>query len=131
MSPKQILRSSPQVGKITCREEWWALTQSPDLDADPIRLLNIQFVGGPYDGHVETYHTCARLLPSEVTWLVSADAFRVLHGGDHDSSTDPRQSLTSVALYARETASETYRYRFVGVISIKQLTNSIRDHEER
>ena len=107
------------------------MTQSPDLGAGPIRLLNIEFVGGPYDGHVETYHTCARLLPSEVTWLVNADAFRVLHGGDHDSSADPRQSLTSVAFYARETASGTYRYRFVGAISIKQLTNSIRNHEER
>ena len=107
------------------------MTQSPDLDADPIRLLNIEFVGGPYDGHVETYYTCARLLPSEVTWLVGADAFRVLLGGGHDSNTDPRQSLTSVALYARETANETFRYRFVGAISIKQLTDSTRDHEER
>lgn len=94
-------------------------------------MLNVEFIGGPYDGHVETYHTCARLLPSEVTWLVSADAFRLLHGVDHDLCTEPRQSLSSVALYARESASVTYRYRFVGAISVKQLTNSIRDHEER
>ena len=116
---------------MTCREEWWALTQSPDLDADPIRLLNIEFVGGPYDGHVETFHTCARLLPSEVTWLVGADAFRVLHGDGRDLNTDPRRLLTSVALYARETANDTFRYRFVGAISSQQLTDSIRDYQER
>jgi hypothetical protein len=97
---------------------------------DPIRLLSIEFIGGPYDGHTETYHTCARRLPSEVTWLVSADAFRLLHGDGHDTNTDPRRSLTSVALYSRETANETFRYRFVGTIAIEQLTNSIREHDE-
>lgn len=107
------------------------MTQSPDFDADPIRLLHIDFVGGPYDGHVETYHTSARLLPKEVTWRVGADVLRRLHDGAHDSNSDPHQSVTSVALYARETAGETYRYRFVGAISIKQLIDSIRDHEER
>ncbi len=107
------------------------MTQSPDFDADPIRMLHIDFVGGPYDGHVETYHTSARLLPKEVTWRVGADVLRRLHDGGHDSNSDPHQSVTSVALYARETAGETYRYRFVGAVSIKQLTDSIRDHEER
>jgi hypothetical protein len=76
------------------------VTQSPDVDMDPIRLLNIEFIGGPYDGHAETYHTCARRLPREVTWLVSVDAFRLLHGDGHDMNTDPRRSLTSVALEA-------------------------------
>jgi len=26
-------------------KQWWASTQSPDLDADPFRLLSIKFVG--------------------------------------------------------------------------------------
>ncbi len=107
------------------------MTQSSDFDADPIRLLRIDFVGGPYDGHVETYHTSARLLPKEVTWRVDADVLRRLHDGGHDSNSGPRQFVTSVAFYARERAGETYRYRFVGAVSIKQLTDSIRDHEER
>jgi hypothetical protein len=107
------------------------MTQSPDFDADPIRWLHIEFVGGPYDGHVETYHTCARLLPREVTWRVDVDLIRALHDGGDGSNSDPQRSVMSVALYTRETANQTYRYRFSGAISIKQLTDSIRDHEER
>ncbi|QEF97362.1 hypothetical protein Mal15_14020 [Stieleria maiorica] len=106
------------------------MTQSPDFDADPIRLLHIDFIGGPYDGHVETYHTRARLLPKELTWRVGADALRRLKDAGHDSNSDSHQSVTSVALYARETTGDTYRYRFVATISIKQLTDSIRDHED-
>ena len=107
------------------------MTQSPDFDADPIRLLRIDFVGGPYGDRVETYYTSAPLLPKEVTWCVGADVRRRLHDGGHDSIFDPHQSVTSVAFYARETAGETYRYRFVAAVSIKQLTDSIRDHKER
>ena len=93
-------------------------------------MLSIEFVGGPYDGHSESYYTCSRLLPKEVLWLVGADAFRLLSGDGLQIDVDPRRSITSVALYSREDAGSTYRYRFVNVISIKQLTDSIRSHKE-
>lgn len=117
--------------QCTRREEWWELTQSPAFDADPIRLFSIEFVGGPYDGHFQTYYTCARLLATEVTCRVGPDVFQRLHEFDHDLNCGPHQSVTSVALYQRETANETYRYCFVAAVSVKQLTDSIRDHEER
>ncbi len=106
------------------------MSLTSEFDADPIRWQHIEFVGGPYDGHVESYHTRARLLPREVTWRVDADVIRTLHDIGQESDSDPHQSITSVAIYARETANETYRYRFVGAISIKQLADSIRDHKE-
>lgn len=95
---------------------------------DPIRLLSIEFIGGPYDGHTESYYTCSKLLPKEVPWLVGADAFRLLSGDGLQIDVDLRRSITSVALYSRKEAGRTFRYRFVNVISIKQLTDSIRSN---
>jgi hypothetical protein len=62
-------------------------------------------------------------------WFVGCFSTRQKSLGIYN--TDPRRSLTSVALYARETANDTFRYRFVGAISIQQLTDSIRDYQER
>ena len=106
------------------------MKRSRESENEPIRLLDVEFVGGPYDGHQETYHTCARRLPQDVVWLVGADAFRMLDGEGHQLKIDPRRSLTSVALYSREPAGESFRYRFVGVISVKRLTESINSNQE-
>ena len=106
------------------------MKKESESEGDPIRLLSIEFIGGPYDGHTESYYTCLKLLPKQVLRLVCADAFRLLSGDGLQIDADPRRSITSVALYSREEAGRTFRYRFINVISIKQLTDSIRSNKD-
>ena len=90
-----------------------------------IRVLEIEFIGGPYDGHKEPCFTSPTHLSAEVVWLVCDDAFRLLAGKDHHSG----GSLTSVAVYELEVSNGRFRYWFARAISVKELTHSIRETE--
>ena len=101
------------------------MKETADSDRDRMRSLEIEFIGGPYDGHMEPRFTWPAHLPADVVWLVCEDAFRLLHGNDHR----PCGSLTSVALYELEVGSGRSRYRFLRAISVKELTDSMRETE--
>ncbi len=72
------------------------MNQESDFGEDPIRLLSIGFVGGPYDGHTESYYTCSTLLPKEVLWLVGADALRISSWHRTAGFTKPETNTTYV-----------------------------------
>jgi hypothetical protein len=83
----------------------------------------IEFIGGPYDGHKEPCFTWPTRLPANVVWLVCDDAFRLLDGKDHR----PGGSIASVAIYELEVGNGACRYRFVGAISVSELTHFVRE----
>ena len=85
-------------------------------------MCEIEFIGGPYDGHKEPCLTRPVHLPAHVVWFVCEDVFRLLDGKDHH----PGGSITSVALYELEVGSSAFRYRFASAISVKGLTDSMR-----
>lgn len=88
-----------------------------DGDADQLQHFEIEFIGGPYDGHKEPCFVRPIHLPADLVWFVCEDVFRLLDGGDLCSG----GSITSVALYELERVNGTCRYRFVGAISAKEF----------
>ncbi len=70
---------------------------------------NIEFIGGPYDGHVETSDCRPIHLAVDVVFLVCENALRLLNG------TEPRpgRSRTSVALYELQQINGNLRHQFV------------------
>ncbi len=76
---------------------------------------NIEFIGGPYDGHVETSDCHPIHLAVDVVFLVCDNALRLLNG----TEPLPGRSLTSIALYELQHRNGTARYRFVGAIPAK------------
>ena len=87
-------------------------------DDDRLRVLEIEFLGGPYDGHKEPCFAQPVHLPADVVWLVCEDVFRLLAGEDYHLG----GSITSVALYELEQANGACRYRFAGAISGREFT---------
>ena len=84
----------------------------------------IEFTGGPFDGHLQRYHSTPQRLPTEVVWLVSAEAFRQI------ARSPPRTSsfsgtLSSAALYELDIASALPKYRYAGSISAQSLRIAI------
>ena len=69
----------------------------------------IQFIGGPFDGH--TQQNCIQ--PADqanlVALPVSRGVFQLLDGRPPEDSAP----LTSVAIYERDVADDEVRYRFV------------------
>jgi len=89
-------------------------------DDNRIRFLEIEFIGGPYDGHKQTCIKRPIHLPADVVWFVCEDVFRLLDGQDRR----PGGSITSVALYELDLRNGAFLYRFSRAISVEQLTNS-------
>ena len=83
----------------------------------------IEFIDGPYDGHVLQCLMQPVHLPADVVWLVCDDAFRMLDGKE----SCPRGSITSVAVYALEMTNPVVRYRFARAISLSKLIRLMRD----
>ena len=84
-------------------------------------MFEIEFVGGPYDGHKEPSFTRPVQLPTDVIWLVCEDVFRLLNGKGHRTG----GRITSVALYELEVRNAAVRYRFAGAASVNELTDSM------
>lgn len=91
---------------------------------DRMRCLEIEFLGGPYDGHKVMRRTRPERLPKDLVWLVGEDTFRLTSEVSRPSRRF-NKSLTSVALYSLEKADRKYQYQFVGAVSIDQLLDSI------
>ena len=86
------------------------------------RCLCVEFTGGPYDGHEQSWFALPTRLPVEVLWLVCEDAFRLLNG----ETRRPAGVFTSVALYELVIANGAYRYRFVRALPVNDFIDSQR-----
>ncbi len=93
------------------------MKSSITVEVDQMRVLDIQFVGGPYDGHQECCFAHPSQLPIDVVWFFGERAFR----SHEDCGHVPIDSGGTVALYALKHEAEVYRYRFVGAIPANQL----------
>jgi hypothetical protein len=114
---------------------WEQIKEDVPAESDPMKLTRdgknhnrnrcsaIEFIGGPYDGHVLQCLTQPVHLPANVVWLVCEDAFRMLDGKE----SCPRGSITSVAIYELEITNTVIRYRFARAISVNKLTRLMRD----
>lgn len=80
----------------------------------------IEFVGGPFDGHLQRCSSSPERIPVDVVWLVSSDALRQSRFS-HQAELTFGGTLTSVALYGLDNSSEPPRYRHVGSISVTCL----------
>ncbi len=81
-------------------------------------MFTIEFVGGPFDGHVQSCLMSPSQLPTNVIWFVCEDGLRLTSGvGDGPAK---RRAFTSVALYGLDRETGTDRYRFAGAISAKE-----------
>ncbi len=76
----------------------------------------IEFIGGPFDGHIESIADDDEM-PPELWWMVNANVFWLLDGKPHGL----RQPITSVALYNIQTRADENRYVFLGAVSLDEL----------
>ena len=83
-------------------------------------MLEVEFVGGPYDGHSEPIDSGPPA--EELAWLVSKDVYRLLDGKDRREC----GTITSVAIYTLEVDDGLFQYRFLRSISFKELVDSLR-----
>lgn len=85
-------------------------------------MFQVEFIGGPYDGHRQTCLFEDDQLPPNVIWPVCDDAFAQLNG-----TIDCRPgTITSIALYEMEWESGAARYRFIAAVALQDLENSLR-----
>ena len=98
------------------------MKQRRNGDGAEVCSSDIEFIGGPYDGHTQPCLTRVHL-PAEVAWLVCEDAFRLLDGKD----SRPRGSIASIAIYKLDDGDGSLQYRFARAMSVRELTISIRD----
>ena len=75
--------------------------------------LQIEFIGGPFDGHRQCVRIAVDDLVMEVLLPVNADVFRLVDGF---RATCTAQT-TSIALYRRDVCASGVRYRFAGAIA--------------
>jgi hypothetical protein len=85
------------------------------------QMFEIEFIGGPYDGHKELLGSACPA--EELAWIVCEDVFRLLAGKDRRT----HGRITSVAIYELEVLDGMFRYRFLHAISYKELADSVRE----
>ncbi len=83
-------------------------------------MFEVEFIGGPYDGHKEVLGSGPPA--EELAWIVCEDVFRLLAG----KNCRKRGRITSVAIYELEVVDGLFHYRFLGAISFKELLDSVR-----
>jgi hypothetical protein len=77
----------------------------------------VEFMGGPFDGHVELLPTERGDLPEHVLCYVSENLFRQLHGQENVS----RFTVTSVAIYMLLLHNGGWAYIFVKAVAPDSL----------
>ena len=75
----------------------------------PEHLCRVEFIGGPFDGHVQNVRLAPHRLASIVALPVSEEIFQMLAGGP----SDPHTPVTSEALYELDSAANRPCYRFL------------------
>ena len=76
----------------------------------------IEFIGGPFDGHRQTVSIPVASLADTVALPVSRNIFRLLAG----QSSMPGDAATSIAIYELEELHGRQRYYFLGATSSSQ-----------
>jgi hypothetical protein len=94
----------------------------------PSRIVPIQFVGGPYDGHVQSFSDPGLL--HHLSLPVSENMLPLWKG----EKLGPSSPINSLARYALQKAGDDWQYRFVELISaegidIEAIWKSIEEHE--
>ena len=74
---------------------------------------SIEFINGPFDGHVELVSSSVERLPGSIVCYVSENVFRLFEG----LCRLPSSAFTSVAVYQREDRGDRTTYRFAGAIA--------------
>lgn len=78
-------------------------------------MADVEFIGGPYDGHRDILGHCR---PAEtLAWLVCRDVFRLFAGKEGQG----RGTITSVAIYELEVTDGLFQYRFMHAIAFSEL----------
>lgn len=85
-------------------------------------MLNVEFIGGPFDGHHQACLVTSEKLPSHVIRLVCDDAFQQLE----ETAKVQAKKLTSVALYGLDRQSDSKRYLFTKSISFTEFNVLLR-----
>ena len=76
----------------------------------------IEFIGGPFDGHRQTVSIPVASLADTVALPVSRNIFRLLSG----CNSVPGEAATSIAIYELEELHGQQRYYFLGATSSSQ-----------
>jgi hypothetical protein len=75
--------------------------------------LEVRFVGGPLDGHVQSLRVREDQLVNQATFAINRNLFRLM-GRNPAGKPHP---VTSIAHYRLEREADDYRYRFLGAVS--------------
>lgn len=76
----------------------------------------IEFIGGPFDGYVETLSTRPENLPDHLVCYISRSTFRGLSGQE------TRQfSATSIAIYSRVLRHDEWAYVFAKAVAPRRV----------
>ena len=98
----------------------------------PPHIFEIQFVGGPYDGHVQAFGDPGLL--NHLSLPVSEDMLPLLK----DEKLGPSTPINSIARYALRKVGDNWQYEFVELMSAKDFDfeamreaglKAIEDHE--
>lgn len=73
----------------------------------------VEFVGGPFDGHVESYSDSTRKPPEFLLFCITENAFRFIHGRKPKHNPTP----TSIAIYGRYRRGDRWVYDFLQAVA--------------
>ncbi len=78
---------------------------------------SIEFIGGPFDGHIEQVSSDYEQLPADLLCLVNENVFRLI-GGQEPL---PDRSFTSVAIYQRQPSNGRCVYLFIEALATQKI----------
>ena len=84
--------------------------------------LEIQFIGGPYDGHRATCVSDPEYLAPDLAWFVGDHLFRMLDG----KKIKPQWPDDERRLVSTASMNGVYRYLFTGATSAKAFMRCLR-----
>jgi hypothetical protein len=76
----------------------------------------VEFVGGPFDGHVQAFPRAPENLVKTVAFPINANTLLVLNG----EPSGPRVATTSVAFYELCETNHIWWYHFLGAKSTEE-----------
>ncbi len=81
----------------------------------PPRITQVQFVGGPFDGHVQPFGDSG--LIRQLSLPVCGNMLRLLKGEE----LGPISPVNSLARYALRTVGDDWQYQFVDILSVEGI----------
>jgi hypothetical protein len=77
----------------------------------------IEFIGGPFDGHVQSVSLPPRELIDVVALPVNSNVLHMVNG----EPVGEKSPASSIAVYERDSATAPPRYRYVGATRAEQF----------